>query len=727
MKRSIKLLSFAVAIFGMFTCFVSAAQWMPEKKTIIPDKVTEKITIDGKLTEKAWSEQSISLDFKTFTPVYGDPLNKKTLFWLAYDAKSLYFAFYCYEEPGKIKSSISQRDSIFNDDYVAVLLDAMGTKQSSYEFYVNPNGIQADSLNSAVSGSDPSPDFVWESAGTMTDDGYTVEIRVPLKSIRFKSGKNVTMGLLLLRNASHSGTGATWPETQPGDSDFSFMVNLEYKNLHYGGKLEVLPSFTYGRDQVRETPDDWGEADNSTDFGVSLKYGLTSSITAEATINPDFSQVESDAFQMDVNNRYPTFYSEKRPFFMEGMDILDFGTVNRGMLLTSVHTRLIVDPNWATKLSGSAGKLNFAVLAADDNLPDIDNNIYWGIVRGKYNLGKDNAVGLIYSSRYFDEDYNHVVGLDVQYRPFKNARFNAAYLYSQTGASGASGVESYKDSALSSMFQYSVPSLNTWATYEYFGEKFAMESAFINRGSISRAQFYAGPDFYLKIKGAEWLRRIQPYVYFSPLHDYEYGMNESYWNFGTDFYFAKQGFFKAEFRKEKEVWLSKHYNMDYAIFYATVRPSKWLVLAASLRTGERLYYHYTSPFLGKGRQSSFSLVIQPNLNLSLSGEWIHSTLDRKDTNENFYKIDIFNTSVTYNFSKHFFIRGAVRYDSFRKRILTDFLASFTLIPGTVMHLGYGSLYERRDWIDNAWVPRQGKFVNMRNGLFFKISYLWRIK
>ena len=714
---------------------VHALELEQNGKMIIPDKTTETIKIDGNLNENVWGTPPLSEDFITYQPVYGEKLNQQTLVWMAYDLRNLYFAFKCLDEPDKIKTSITQRDKILGDDWVGVLLDAMGTKQTSYEFYVNPSGIQSDNLNSAVTGTDSAPDFVWESAGILTNEGYQIEIRIPLESIRFKSGQEVRMGVLLLRNISRLGVGATWPQTQPGQTDFNFMVPLVYKDLAYRLKLELLPNFTYSRDVERKNKDTWEKPFISKNVGASIKYGITSSITAEATVNPDFSQVESDAFQMEINQRYPIFHSEKRPFFMEGMDVFDFGIVNQGMMVESVDTRHINEPGWAAKLSGSLGRMNFALLTTNDKNPvqpsdDVVNSnlrkkATWAIFRGKYNLGSDNALGIIYQGRYFDGSQNNAIGVDFQFRFFENGRINAAYLY--TGTKDAPGAPVSKGSGLNTLIQYYIPQFSAWATYERYDKNFNMASAFMNRIDISRGQFYTGPNFYLKIKGVDWFRRIQPHIQYVKLHDLSTHMDDTMWRFGADMYFSMSGFLRIEYHNEKEAWQGQLFDQKYFYSYGTVQLANWLTITGNYRSGDQLYYDQENPFLGTGYQIGFGFTFQPSIKLNLGFDMIHSELYRKADNKKFYSIDIFNAQTTYQFNKYFFIRAALRYDNYEDKLLTDLLASFTLIPGTVVHLGYGSLYENKEWQIDRWVSGQGHLINMKNGLFFKVSYLWQIK
>ena len=703
---------------------------------IVPDKTGAHILVDGELTEEAWQRKPLSKEFITYSPVYGQTVDQKTDIWMAYSRKYLYFAFRCHDDhPDKIKTSISQRDKMFADDWVAVLLDAMGNKQTSYEFYVNPNGIQGDNLNSSVAGTGLAPDFVWESAGKSTSYGYDVEIAIPLESIRFKSGENVRMGVLFLRNINRLGVTATWPETQPGQTDFHFMAPVLYQYLQAPLKLEILPNVTYSRNVERIADKTWGESDISRSAGVSVKYGVTSSVTAEATVYPDFSQVESDAFQLEVNRRYPVFYIEKRPFFMEGMEVFDFGLVRDGMMLESVHTRQLQDPSWAGKVSGTAGRMNVALLAANDRSPgrgwDGDSvnpheerDAFWGIARGKFSLGGDDSIGFIYSGRYFAGGKNNAAGIDLQYRPFKNARFSASYLATATTGTGSPSVKN--GNGANAMLQYLTPGLSVWATMEHYDKNFIMQSAFMNRAALTRAAGYIGPNIYPKSKSIPWLLRLEPHLHYSFIHDLETRMDDEYWTMGVDCYFSGQGFLKLEYRDEREAWMGEIFNQHYLFAYAGVRPSNWLSLSASFRSGDQIYYGPGQPFLGSGRQTMVAATLQTGLNFSLDIQYLRLDLFEGDR-QRFYGFDIVNLQTTYQFNKYFFIRAAARYDGYFGKILTDFLASITVIPGTVVHLGYGSLYQNGRWWEGKWRSGGGRYENLKNGLFFKVSYLWQIK
>src|SRR4051812_6589610 len=295
--------------------FVSTVAAGEDRPALEIPRTTAPPTIDGALDDAAWHGPALSLgEWLTYNPLAGDHLPQKTEVRAAYDDRYLYFAFHCLDpEPARIRSTISRRDNMFGDDWVGLSLDSVGNGQSSYDLFINPAGIQGDVLTTPSAGENSAPDFVWDSAGRRTDEGYDVEVRIPLTTIRFKSGADVRMGVLFWRRVSRLGMSASWPPVPQGQSFLDRHASLLLHDLRRPLTLELTPSATYSLRAERATPTAFGRADSNPDAGLSVKYGLTSSATLEGTINPDFSQVESDAFQVEVNQRFPLYYSEKRP------------------------------------------------------------------------------------------------------------------------------------------------------------------------------------------------------------------------------------------------------------------------------------------------------------------------------------------------------------------------------------------------------------------------------
>ena len=251
---------------------------------------------------------------------------QKTEAYFLFDAANFYIAFRCYEnDPGQIKANISKRDDMFADDNVAFCLDTFSDAQNAYLFFMNPLGIQGDGLMNSIGNVDPSTDFVWYSKGQIDDSGYSVECRIPLESLRFSSRKTVVMGMLFIRQIVRSSETCSFPAVFPDKGSLiSQLQPVSITGLKYDRIVEILPAFTH-TDHSSLNEGQLRRDFRQTDFSLTAKVGLTSDLTADAAYNPDFSQVESDASQVDFNIRFALYYPEKRPFFMEGLEYFQFG------------------------------------------------------------------------------------------------------------------------------------------------------------------------------------------------------------------------------------------------------------------------------------------------------------------------------------------------------------------------------------------------------------------
>ena len=332
----------------------------------------------------------------SYNPLRGDEMSNelRTEVRIAYDDRNIYFAFHCFDnEPDKIRTTISRRDTAFNDDWIAMSLDSAGTGQTAYHLFVNPSGSQMDALNTSASGEQFDADLVWYSAGRCTADGYIVEVEVPLQTLRFSSGDEVRMGIMFFRKISRMGVlvlvarhaGGAMGVRQPRARA------LQQPDAAAAGGAAAKRHLRRQPDARRRRSVERGR--RRRELGLSGKFGITSNVTVDGTINPDFSQVESDAFQVEVNQRFPIFFSEKRPFFMEGMGLFNIaGTGGDGNMRTAVHTRRIIDPLWGTKLTGTAGRTTFGVLNASmtrqktSQSGDAIDNTLFTIARATYAL-----------------------------------------------------------------------------------------------------------------------------------------------------------------------------------------------------------------------------------------------------------------------------------------------------------------------------------------------------
>jgi hypothetical protein len=692
--------------------------------------------IDGKLDDPGWEGAKISTDeWETYNPVHGEKLAQKTDVWVAYDTRNLYFAFRCYDpEPSRIKTSISRRDKAFNDDWVGLSLDAMNNGQVSYDMFVNPSGVQADILTSSSSGEDVSPDWVWESAGKRTADGYTVEIRLPLQSIRFKSGAEVRMGLLFWRRVSRLGSSVSWPALQPGKSVFESHATAIFDELNQPRTIEVIPSVTYSYNQSLDTPGRWQQAESKPDAGVTVKYGLSSSIAAETTLNPDFSQVESDAFQVEVNQRYPVFFSEKRPFFMEGMGIFSMaGSTGDGNLWTTVHTRKIVDPAWGLKLTGTVGKLTFGTLSAADQgtgrefgggevNPFLGRSQYFNIARGIYSLGKGTYVGAIITDSQLADEFNRVVGSDLSLRLREHHNFTGTFLGTMSRSQEKGRREGI---GLQGTYGYHTDRVTVFSQMEHYDEDFQMDTAFYARTGITNGWVYTSYSFLPDKKKYPWIRRISPLMFSRYGTDRVEDGDERMTVLGAQLRFTRQGFLRMDWATGKEPWRGRSFDISWWRILGEAQLTRWLSPFAQLRTGQSVYYDDEDPFQGRQNSARMGLKFQPSARVAQEVSYSRVGFDRTSTAERIYTVNVVNTRSSYQFNRSFYLRAILQFDSSRHRVLSDFLGSYELVPGTVAFIGYGALLHRQAWRDGEWHRGDGEYLTTRRGFFFKVSYLQR--
>ena len=704
------------------------------RPTLQSHRLDQPPIIDGLLDDASWRGASVEIgEFLSYNPLHGNPIPQKTHVWIGHDADYLYFAFQCDDpNPSNIKTSITRRDNIWADDWVGLSLDTLNTGQFAYHLMVNPSGVQLDMLNSTAGGEDQSPDYVWDSAGRRNDQGYAVEMRIPLQTIRFKGGSDVRMGILFWRRVSRAGVSVAWPPLEPGKWVFEKHASLAIGDLRPRLAREAIPSATFVRQQQRAAPSQWASADDEGDFGFTGKYGITSTVTLDATINPDFSQVESDAFQVEVNQRFPNFFSEKRPFFMEGSGIFTLaGQGNDNSLQTAVHTRKIIDPVFGAKLTGTVGKFAFGTLTALDqaagrNLPEGDPDTgkdrLFNIGRVQYSLGPSNYVGGLALDTEFAGGYNRVLGADLSWRVNDTQRVSGFLLGSTTRAPRASDARSGVGAQAG--YEYSTRRMVVVGYAEHYDKDFQMDTAFINRVGITGGWGFVEYNFYPQ-KTKNWLLRISPFSFTQGGHDENAGGNEILQVTGMRFSFSRQGFFRFDRFDGFETWAGQRFDRGRWRAMGNVQLYRWLSANMQSSFGDAVFYDPVDPFQGRSKDIRVGVDLQPSGRFSQGLSYRYVSFDRASTGERVYDLDLIYSRTTYQFTRQFFVRGIVQYDSSRYRWLTDFLASYELRPGTVAYAGYGSLIEQREFTEGEWVPGSGVYETSQRGLFFKASYLYR--
>lgn len=700
----------ALAVLVVSQSAATANAQAVDRSELRAERATTPPKLDGILDDAAWAREPLALDeWVSYNPLRGEPAKQRTSVWVAFDNDAIYFAFRCFDdEPSKIRTTITRRDNAWNDDWIALSLDSTRTGQVAYHLFVNPSGIQMDALNTGKN-EDSAPDFVWQSAGRVDDQGYVVEMRVPLQSIRFRGGSDVKMGILFFRHNSRMGVSWSWPAIAPGQWVFESHAPLVFSELHQPRVLEVIPSVVVSRNQARQTTEAWASPTSNGDLGASVKYGLTSTIAAEATINPDFSQVESDAFQVEVNQRFPVFFDEKRPFFMEGLGVFDLaGQGDDASMQKSVHTRHIVDPDAGVKLTGTAGRQTFAVLsAADASVPASDK--LFTIGRALRNYGTGQYVGALVTDTEHGAEYNRVAAADARFRHGQNFTWDAALLHSTSQSADG---QASSGSGAQVKGTYNTRRLLAMNFVEHFDRGFQMDTAFLNRVGVTRTWNYGEVNFYPAGEFG-WIKRIAPFTWTTLADDRTQGGTEFQVMPGIRFNFVRQGQLRLDYERGHETFASQRFRTGRLHADGRVLITRWLNITGTLERSPAIYYDPADPFGGTQTNRHLALDWQPSARLAHNLSYDFVRFDRT-TGANVYSLHVINLKNTYQFNARFFLRAIAQFDSSKRQVLGDFLASYELAPGTVAHLGYGSVLERVD---------RRPYTPTARALFFKVSYL----
>ena len=452
-------------ILCAFVFIVNAQTIAPKGSFVLPPEKSQPIVIpkfdkapvvDGKLDEEVWQKAVVLKDFYQIQPGDNTPPSRPTEVLLGFDPKFLYIAFKATDEPDKVRATVAKRDNIFQDDYVGFFLDTFNDKRKAFEVFFNPLGIQADGMLTEGRGEDFSVDLLLESKGMVHETGFNVEIAIPFKSLRFEAGKGKLWGAHFFRRIKRfeNELDSWMPFNRSIDSNLSQAGHLTgLEGISVERTIELIPSLTVGQNSrfvptfqmpgpllVRSI--DSGRIVNepvTLDAGLTAKFIPSSAVTIDLAVNPDFAQVEADQLVVTANQRFPIFFPEKRPFFLEGIDI--FQTP-----VTTVHTRSIVDPDLAVKTTGKLGRNTFGLMVASDNGPGnlnaddrgdlvscierraldprvvcnnerfIDKNAYISVLRLKRDVGKENSLGVIATTYDFIEKHNKVLGIDGRLR-----------------------------------------------------------------------------------------------------------------------------------------------------------------------------------------------------------------------------------------------------------------------------------------------------------------------
>jgi len=454
-----------------------------------------EIDIDGRLDDPAWMTAAVLTGFTQFDPVEGSPASEETEVRVIVGDDALYFSIRALDASGGVRATLTERDGYGrSDDYVRIILDTFNDQRRAFVFMVNPYGVQGDGLWVEGGGGrgDPidwSPDFLWESSGRVDGSGYTAEMKIPLKSLRFPEAEVQEWGLQVQRTIRRTGYQQSWaPITENVANRLGQSGTLlGLRGLDPGVFLEINPTVVGSRQGAfNDDVDGMAYAPATGEVGLNVTYGITSNLTLDGTVNPDFSQIEADAGQIAVNERFALFLPEQRPFFLEGADIFS-------MPKRLVYTRSIVNPIGAAKISGKVGSFNVAYVGAVDEVDGGASRPVVNLLRLKRDVGESSSVGMVYTDRTEGGvGFNRVVGADA--RLVLGGRYTVEMLAAGS-ADGVAGSATEWGSLLSASVRRASRDLSLSASFEDVADAFNARSGFIRRTGITQLEGRTGYTF----------------------------------------------------------------------------------------------------------------------------------------------------------------------------------------------------------------------------------------
>lgn len=707
------------------------------------------ITVDGDLSDPGWQgAEKITTWFET-NP--GDNIEPSVhnVAWLAYDDRFLYAAFdFEDQQPRDIRAPIGDHDAVpSSTDYAGVIVDSRNDGKTAQMFLANPRGTQYDALSSDASGEDNSPDFFWDAAGKITETGWRLEIRIPFSSLRYSEAEHPTWGLMLYRNHPRDRRFQYFTAKLPRDVN-CFICNCSkisgFESLPRGSHWVAAPFVTGS--QSAEPRGDLGShletGDVDTEVGIDVKWNPNADTAIDLTVNPDFSQIESDTAQISSNERFALFFPEKRPFFLEGVDL--FSTP-----IQAVYTRSITSPKYGGRATGRFGGTSYTALIADDRggglviLPgptdssfaDQEFESQVGVFRLKHDLGSSFVSFLATGREIEGGGHNWVFGPDFQWRPRPSDSITGQVLWSDTRTPNRPDeAEEWDGRALSDLgalvyWSHSTEHPDWFIQLADFGDDFRADNGFVPQVGYREAFFDGGYTWWPKER---FFSRVRLFS-----RDYEDRNSDGDTvarkvSIGSGMDGRWNSFLRVELNDEHYLVGDELLHRFRPHFESSIKPGK-VINQVQLNGSFGDDVDFANGREGSGFDLSLSGTIRPSEQLVLDLLFNHRQLDVDDPGA---KGRVFTDTVErlraqYNFNARVFMRLIGQYveterdpdlytsdvEAKEAAFSGSALLAYQLNWQTVIYLGYSdgrSYLADTDTLEAA--DRQ---------LFLKISYAWQ--
>ena len=681
--------------------------------------------IDGKLDDEFWASAFVIDKFTQYEPREGAEPSEKTVAYIGYDRNNLYIGVRAYDSnPKAVRACLVQRDKVVGDDEITIFLDTFNDKKRAFAFKVNPCGVQTDGIYNEVRRRRPGGgggfdqidrnwDTFFHTAATMDDEGYAVEMSIPFKSIRFPDSDSQIWGLQIQRSIRRKNEDIYWHPRSRNVNGFLIQagqIQID-GSLTKGKNLEVMPVATGLKNDTDKI---------DPELGLNLKYGITSNMTTDLTINPDYSQVEADMPQIDVNQRYELYYAEKRPFFLEGKDYYDTP-------IELVYTRTIDNPMWGAKLTGKMGKTTLGFLSSYDAAPlDYEtpggqeyefNRNFVNILRMKYDLYPESHIGFIYTDRRAGDNWqsitnasNQVGGVDGYFKFLRFNRFSFQIVGSRTKTS-----EYDSDIVPAMIFNLSHASrrLSLSAGYTHLPPDFDAAVGYIRRKDIKQIQGRLG---YNILPMNDFIVDIRPSIDYRRAYDFNNVLTDNEVRLGGFISGWRNSFLYGGYTWEMERYEGIDFKREGFRGRLSSEPLGWLSGGLSYSVGDAIYYE-ENPYLGWKVSYGADLLFRPFTNLRLFYNYRNDTFWKTKGGDLEYRINIITQRLNFQITRQLSVRLITDYNDYYQELFNSFLFSYELHPGTVFYLGID---------DERGKDATGHYEKLGRYYFIKFSYWWRL-
>ena len=754
--------------------FTPAAGILAGRPSVEPVRTSDAPSIDGRLDDAVWRRATRITEFVQQQPLDGEPATEETELYIAYDTQNLYFGMHVhYSDPVLIRANRSDRDQTFSDDTITLYFDPFLDQQRAYVFSVNGYGVQSDgildataptggmggggrrssgggggrpggggggggggrrggmsaSLAAALGGApagDTSWDALFESGGALVEDGWTAEMAIPFKSLRYPSrgrGERHRWGFQVVRTIPSKNETDVWAPISRDVAGFLPQMGLldGLADLSTSRNLEILPTLTAIQFGSLDTGTGvFEDGDPDPEGGLNVKYGVTPNLTFDYTYNPDFSQIESDIPQIEVNQRFPLFYPELRPFFLEGQEIFQVpGQVNL------VHTRTIVDPRQGAKLTGKVGNTTVGVLVANDEAPGqvegVDPSLHGrtaqvAVARARYDLYAESYLGVIATDREFGDGYSRVGGVDGRFRLGRTSSvsFQAAAAQHRNLEDGDNAGPIFHLA-----YDRTGRNLSYSAAVDSVHPEFRTDTGFVLRTDTRVAQANVSYRWWPE----NWLVNWGPLASYSRNYDFEGLLQDEQAQVGVRGLTANSMIWVAMANRDMERYGGIEFFKTNAFLGGGFAASRRLSAGGFFNWGDQIRYG-DDPFLGNGATATLFASVRPMSRLNADLNFITSRLHDPRSAEQVFDVKIFRALTTYQFTNRLLLRNILEYNAFSGTLAANLLVTYRVNAGTVFFVGYDDHYRQGDLIDSTIFPTT-RFEQMNRAIFTKLSYLFR--